>query len=220
MRAIFDEELSQVGQDLVQMATLAAEAIRNANKALASADLQLAEQVIESDIALDELERALDERCVTLLARQQPVATDLRTVVSGLRISASIERMGDLARHVAQLARLRYPEHVLPDSIKPLFNGFAVAAEKVALDLVELLQTHDLGKAAQVEQDDDILDELHRQTFTNTLAEDWDGTVSQTVDVTLLGRFYERFGDHAVSVANRITYLVTGDLSVGGPEDL
>ncbi|WP_434081506.1 phosphate signaling complex PhoU family protein [Sanguibacter sp. Z1732] len=148
------------------------------------------------------------------------MATDLRVVVSGLRISASIERMGDLARHVAQVARLRYPEKVLPESIQPLFDEFAVAAEKVAVDLVELLQSHDLDKAAQVEKDDDILDELHRQSFTSTLGPDWDGNVSQTVDVTLLGRFYERFGDHAVSVASRITYLVTGDLGDGEPNNL
>src|SRR5699024_1808033 len=101
-----------------------------------------------------------------------------------------------------------------PTSIQPLFDEFAVAATKVASDLVELLQHHDLELAAQLEQDDDILDELHRQVFTITLGPDWDGTVSQTVDVTLLGRFYERFGDHAVSVAHRIVYLVTGDLSV------
>lgn len=220
MRAIFDQELSQIGEDLLHMATLVATAIRDASRALATADLQLAEQVIEADIALDELERELDERCVILLARQQPVATDLRVVVSGLRISASIERMGDLARHVAQVARLRYPEKVLPESIKPLFDEFAVAAEKVAVDLVELLQSHDLDKAAQVEKDDDILDELHRHSFTATLGPDWDGNVSQTVDVTLLGRFYERFGDHAVSVANRITYLVTGDLGDGEPNNL
>ncbi|MGC0249278.1 phosphate signaling complex protein PhoU [Pseudactinotalea sp. Z1748] len=220
MRAIFDQELSQIGEDLLHMATLVATAIRDASQALATADLQLAEQVIEADLALDELERALDERCVILLARQQPVATDLRVVVSGLRISASIERMGDLARHVAQVARLRYPEKVLPESIRPLFDEFAVAAEKVAVDLVELLQSHDLNKAAQVEKDDDILDELHRQSFTSTLGPDWDGNVSQTVDVTLLGRFYERFGDHAVSVANRITYLVTGDLGDGEPNNL
>lgn len=220
MRAIFDQELSQIGEDLLHMATLVATAIRDASRALATADLQLAEQVIEADLALDELERELDERCVILLARQQPVATDLRVVVSGLRISASIERMGDLARHVAQVARLRYPEKVLPESIQPLFDEFAVAAEKVAVDLVELLQSHDLDKAAQVEKDDDILDELHRQSFTSTLGPDWDGNVSQTVDVTLLGRFYERFGDHAVSVANRITYLVTGDLGDGEPNNL
>ncbi|MGC0145068.1 MULTISPECIES: phosphate signaling complex protein PhoU [unclassified Pseudactinotalea] len=220
MRAIFDQELSQIGEDLLHMATLVATAIRDASRALATADLQLAEQVIEADLALDELERELDERCVILLARQQPVATDLRVVVSGLRISASIERMGDLARHVAQVARLRYPEKVLPESIQPLFDEFAVAAEKVAVDLVELLQSHDLDKAAQVEKDDDILDELHRQSFTSTLGPDWDGNVSQTVDVTLLGRFYERFGDHAVSVASRITYLVTGDLGDGEPNNL
>jgi len=211
VRAIFDQELSQVGEDLHHMATLVAEAIRNANESLASGDLHLAEQVIQADQKLDALERDLDERCITLLARQQPVATDLRVVVSGLRISASIERMGDLARHVAQVTRLRFPEQVLPESAKPLFARFAEASNKVAQDIEELMRTHDLDLAAKVEQDDDILDELHREAFTITLGPDWDGTVSQTVDVTLLGRFYERFGDHAVSVAHRVTYLVTGD---------
>lgn len=196
------------------MATLVAEAIRNANLALATADLHLAEQVIQADMQLDALERDLDERCITLLARQQPVATDLRVVVSGLRMSASIERMGDLARHVAQVTRMRYPDKVLPASIEPLFTRFAEASNEVASDVVELLGSHDLDLAHKVERDDDILDELHRDVFTATLGPDWDGTVEQTVDVTLLGRFYERFGDHAVSVAHRITYLVTGDLSV------
>lgn len=196
------------------MATLVAEAIRNANLALATADLHLAEQVIQADMQLDALERDLDERCITLLARQQPVATDLRVVVSGLRMSASIERMGDLARHVAQVTRMRYPDKVLPASIEPLFTRFAEASNEVASDVVELLGSHDLDLAHKVERDDDILDELHRDVFTATLGPDWDGTIEQTVDVTLLGRFYERFGDHAVSVAHRITYLVTGDLSV------
>ena len=148
------------------------------------------------------------------------MATDLRTVVSGLRMSASIERMGDLARHVAQVTRLRYPESVLPDSARPLFTEIAEAAHKVAIDVVELLETKDLELAAQVERDDDILDDLHRQTFGFTLGSDWDGTVSQTVDLTLLARFYERFGDHAVSVAHRITYLVTGDIGDVEPNNL
>lgn len=203
-----------MGEDLHHMATLVAEAIRNANLALATADLHLAEQVIQADMQLDALERDLDERCITLLARQQPVATDLRVVVSGLRMSASIERMGDLARHVAQVTRMRYPDKVLPASIEPLFTRFAEASNEVASDVVELLGSHDLDLAHKVERDDDILDELHRDVFTATLGPDWDGTIEQTVDVTLLGRFYERFGDHAVSVAHRITYLVTGDLSV------
>lgn len=220
MRAIFEQELSQVGDDLLQMSKLVAEAITKASQALATADLQTAEQVIEADAALDQLERELDERCVTLLARQQPVATDLRTIVSALRISASIERMGDLARHIAQVTRLRYPAQVLPASIQPLFNDIADGASKVAADVVQLLASHDLELAAAVERDDDVIDDLHRQTFTTTLGEDWDGSVSETVDVTLLARFYERFGDHAVSVAQRITYLVTGDVSDGEPNNL
>jgi len=220
VRAIFEQELEQVGDDLAQMSRLVAEAIDGASRALESADLHTAERVIEADAELDQLERDLDERCVTLLARQQPVATDLRTIVSSLRMSASIERMGDLARHIAQVTRLRFPVAVLPESIRPLFNEIAEAASKVATDVVRLLETHDLELAAAVERDDDLLDELHRKTFTTTLGEDWTGTVSETVDVTLLARFYERFGDHAVAVARRITYLVTGDLSDGEPNNL
>lgn len=215
MRAIFDQELEQVGNDLLQMAKHVADAISNASKALTTGDLELAERVIEADAKIDELERTLDERCIMLLARQQPVATDLRIIVSSLRMSSSIERMGDLARHIGQVVRLRYPEATIPDSAKPVFADLATAAIKVANDIVELLETHDLQLAAAVERDDDVLDALHTETFKITLADSWRGSVAQTVDVTLLARFFERFGDHAVSVARRITYLVTGDLVTG-----
>ncbi|WP_022918435.1 phosphate signaling complex protein PhoU [Ruania albidiflava] len=212
MRAIFEQELSQVGEGLLQMAKQVQKGVREASTSLATADLHLAEQVIAADDAIDAIERDLDERCITLLARQQPVATDLRVIVSGLRISASIERMGDLARHIAQVTRLRYPAQVLPEQAAPVFAELAEAADTVAGNVVRLLETHDVALAAQVEADDDVLDALHQRTFTTTLAEDWAGSVPQTVDVTLLARFYERFGDHAVSVAQRIAYLVTGDL--------
>lgn len=212
MRAIFEQELSQVGEGLLQMARQVQSGVREASIALRTADLQLAERVIAADEAIDAIERDLDERCITLLARQQPVATDLRVIVSGLRISASIERMGDLARHIAQVTRMRYPELVLPDQASPVFAELAEAANTVAANVVRLLETHDVRLAAQVEADDDVLDALHQRTFATTLASDWSGSVPQTVDVTLLARFYERFGDHAVSVAQRIAYLVTGDL--------
>ncbi|WP_420112708.1 phosphate signaling complex protein PhoU [Pseudactinotalea sp.] len=215
MRAIFDQELGQIGDDLLQMSKHVADAISNASKALITGDLELAERVIEADAKVDELERALDERCIMLLARQQPVATDLRVIVSSLRMSSSIERMGDLARHIAQVVRLRYPEATLPESAKHVFNDLSVAAIKVANDIVELLSSHDLQLASAVERDDDVLDQLHTETFKITLAESWQGSTAQTVDVTLLARFFERFGDHAVSVARRITYLVTGDLDAG-----
>lgn len=215
MRAIFDQELEQVGNDLLQMAKHVADAIKNASQALTTGDLELAQRVIEADAKVDELERTLDERCIMLLARQQPVATDLRIIVSSLRMSSSIERMGDLARHIGQVVRLRYPEAAIPDAAKPVFADLAAAAIKVANDIVELLETHDLQLAAAVERDDDVLDALHTETFKITLADSWRGSVAQTVDVTLLARFFERFGDHAVSVARRITYLVTGDLNTG-----
>ncbi|WP_163543689.1 phosphate signaling complex protein PhoU [Occultella kanbiaonis] len=212
MRAIFEQELGAVGDDLLRMSRQVQTAVREASAALASADLQAAEQVIIADDAIDQIERELDDRCVNLLARQQPVATDLRIIVSGLRMSASIERMGDLARHVAQVTRLRYPESAIPENSRELFAQLADAANKVAADVVQLLETRDLELAAAIERDDDILDQLHQQTFNETLSPDWTGTTAQTVDVTLLARFYERFGDHAVSVARRISYLVTGDL--------
>ena len=219
VRAIFVQELEQVGDDLLQMGSHVADAIRDATTALMTSDLELAERVIAADAAIDELERELDDRCVMLLARQQPVATDLRVIVSALRLSATIERMGDLARHIAQVARLRYPEPAIPEGAQPVFAGLCDAAIKVSTDVVQLLETHDLQLAAAIEQDDDVLDQLHTETFRITLAESWQGTTAQTVDVTLLARFFERFGDHGVAVARRISYMVTGDLDASNGND-
>lgn len=212
MRAIFEQELSQVGEGLHRMASQVRDGVQLASQALSSADLQAAETVIDADDAIDAIERDLDERCVMLLARQQPVATDLRVIVTALRISASIERMGDLARHIAQVTRMRFPEQAIPEQAQEIFAELAEAANTVATKVVELLDSHDIALAAQIEADDDVLDRLHQRTFATTLSQDWNGSVAQTVDVTLLARFYERFGDHAVSVAQRISYLVTGEL--------
>lgn len=212
MRAIFEQELSQVGEGLHRMASQVQDGVRLASQALATGDLQTAEQVIDADDAIDAIERDLDERCVMLLARQQPVATDLRVIVTALRISASIERMGDLARHIAQVTRMRFPDQAIPAQAQDVFARMAEAADTVAAKVVQLLDSHDVELAAQIEADDDVLDQLHQRTFATTLSQDWEGTVAQTVDVTLLARFYERFGDHAVSVAQRISYLVTGEL--------
>lgn len=212
MRAIFTQELSQVGEDLLVMSTHVATAMNKATTALLEADLERAEEVIDADAAVDELHRGLDERCVMLLARQQPVASDLRLVVSALRMSTSLERMGDLTRHVAQVARLRYPQVAIPAASTGLFERFGEAADRVGADVVELLSSHDLSLALRLERDDDVLDQLHLDTFRTTLAQDWTGTTAETVDVTLTARFYERFGDHAVALARRIQFLVTGDV--------
>ena len=211
MRDIFEAELTQLGQDLVAMSGRVEHAMSNAGTALLTADLRLAESVIADDLAIDALERDLDDRCVRLLAQQQPVATDLRVVVSALRMSASLERMGDLARHVAQVARARYPVVAVPAGLEETFTQMQDAAVRVARRVTTLLGTRDMALAESIQQDDDLLDELHASTFTSMLAGPWDRSAQETVDVTLLGRYYERFGDHGVSVARRMVYLVTGE---------
>jgi len=219
MRAIFTAELEALGQDLVAMSRLVEAAIDGAGTALLEADLARAETVIADDPTIDAIERDLDERCVMLLAQQQPVARDLRTVVTALRMSASLERMGDLARHIAEVARLRYPGRAIPSDVEPLFRQMHDAAVRVSREVTTVLESRDLGLAEELREDDDLLDRLHAETFDATLGGAHHLTPQQIVDVTLVGRYYERFGDHGVSVANRITYLVTGDLADehGGP---
>ncbi|TKR23462.1 phosphate signaling complex protein PhoU [Cellulomonas hominis] len=213
MREIFEAELKQLGDDLVAMSRRVEHAIGAAGEALLRQDLALAESVIADDLAIDALERDLDERCVLLLAQQQPVATDLRVVVSALRMSATLERMGDLARHVAQVARARYPHAAIDPALTGVFTEMNDAARRVAQRTTQVLTSHDLAEAEGIERDDDLLDSLHEETFRVLLGGSWTGTPQQTVDVTLLGRYYERFGDHAVSVARRIVYLVTGEFA-------
>lgn len=213
MREIFDAELKQLGDDLVAMSLRVEHAISAAGDALANQDLTLAETVIADDLAIDALERDLDERCVLLLAQQQPVATDLRVVVSALRMSATLERMGDLARHVAQVARGRYPNPAITPELAAIVADTNEAARRVAARTVQVLQTHDLAVAEAIQRDDNELDALHEETFRVMLSPQWSGTAQQTVDATLIGRYYERFGDHAVSIAKRIEFLVTGEFA-------
>lgn len=211
MRTVFEAELTQLGDDLVAMSRLVERAMTKAGTALLTQDVSLAEQVIADDDAIDALERELDERCIALLAQQQPVATDLRTVVAALRMSASLERMGDLARHIADTARRRYPAPAVAGSAREVIASMHEASLRVAARVTNLLETHDLDVAEVIERDDDQLDAQLEEVFTAVLADSWDGNVAETVDATLLSRFFERFGDHGVSVARRMVFLVTGE---------
>ncbi|MDR0482305.1 MAG: phosphate signaling complex protein PhoU [Cellulomonadaceae bacterium] len=212
MRKIFDAEMTAVGEDLIAMSHAVGRAIHGAGLALLNADAEQGTAVVEGDKAIDEMQRSLDERCIFILAQQAPVATDLRTIISALRMSASLERMGDLARHVAEVAVLRAPNKAVRAALEPTFTSMVESAQSVALDVTMLLETRDLDQAAAIERDDDVLDDLHQKTFDVILAEDWDGSVQESVDITLLARYLERFGDHATSIARRIVYLVTGDM--------
>lgn len=213
MRTIFKQEIEQLGNDLISMAEHTSTAISAAATALEQADLELAQRVIDADQRIDQGQRSVDEQAVSLLARQAPVASDLRVVVTALRLSSTIERMGDLARHVADVARGRYPEKALPGRAHEVVLQMAQQAAKVAEQVVLLLQENDLNLAASIESDDELIDAMHRETFELVLDESVELSRQELVDLVLLGRYLERFGDHGVSVARRISYLVTGDLT-------
>ncbi|MFV0285046.1 MAG: phosphate signaling complex protein PhoU [Demequina sp.] len=213
MRTLFNAEMSDLAGDLITMSRHVESAITRASEALLTQNVELAQAVIADDGALDELERTVDERCVLLIAQQQPVGLDLRTIISSLRISASLERMGDLAQHIAEAARRAFPESAVHTGQEEIVAGMAEAAKTAARELVILLEERDLNTAAGIVSDDDALDSLHSQAYKKLLSAEYDGTVQETLDIALLARFFERFGDHAVAVSRQIVYLVTGDHS-------
>ena len=211
MRQVFQQELREVQARLVEIARLVADSIERATTAFNEADIALAEQVIADDVTVDAATRAIDELAIDILARQQPVARDLRIVVSALRISASLERMGDMAGHIAQLARYRFPDKVIPKSLRPTFVELGRLDTMIAQELVRLLETEDVTVAAEIRTADDRIDALHLSVFDKVLGETWKGAAVDTVDATLASRYHERFADHAVSIAKKVEYLSTGD---------
>jgi len=210
MRKVFVAELEGIGEDLVSMSRAVESAMRDASKALLNRDVALAERVIAADDVIDNMERELDDRCVLVLAQQAPVAGDLRTVVSALRMSSRLERMGDLAGHVAALARRAYPEPAIPPQLADEFRQMTSDAQRVSRRITRLLESRDIELADEIEADDDRLDQVQRATFAAMLSPSWDGDANHTINVTLGGRYLERFGDQAVSIARRMRFLVTG----------
>jgi phosphate transport system protein len=211
MREVFHQSLEDVQSRLVEIADLVTVAIDRATRAFGTSDVSLAEEVIEADAVIDEKAFELDELAIEILARQQPVARDLRIVVTALRVSASLERMGDMAEHIAQLARSRFPERAIPKGLKSTFTRMGELDVEVSRKLAELLRTQDLRIAEAIRDADDDIDELHVSVFEKVLGDSWKGEATATVDATLASRYHERFADHAVSVAKKVVYLATGD---------
>jgi len=211
MRDVYHEELNSIGSTLIEMTGLVGTAIGRATTALLEADLQTAESVISADDAVDALQQQLDARALDLLARQQPVAGDLRTIITSLRMSADLERMGDLARHVAKVARLRYPDVAVPPQLRDAIAEMGRIAGELAQKTAEIIDGRDVNAARELQDDDDAMDRLHRELFGSLLDKKAEFSTETAIDVTLIGRYYERFADHAVSVAKRLIFLVTGE---------
>src|SRR3954465_14940570 len=186
-------------------------AMNKATTALLDADVALADLVITGDEHIDAARESIEQRCFNLLAQQQPVATDLRTITAAMRIVGDLERMGDLAVHVAKLARMRFPDHAVPMEVRAMFLEAGRVAERLVAQTGTVIAKLDVGAAPQLEADADLRDQLPRQLFRELLSDDWPHGIESAIDVTLLGRYYERFADHAVSVARRVVYLVTGE---------
>jgi phosphate transport system protein len=212
MRDAYQEQLDELADTLAGMCDDVATAMEKATRALLEADLHLAEQVISDDVQVDEIRAAAEERAFGLLALQAPVATDLRIVVAAIHGAGDVERMGDLALHVARAARRRHPQPVLPDEVAPYFTEMGRVAVELAKKAGEVIRSRDVATAAQLEEDDDAMDDLHRHMFTVLMDRSWSHGVGPAVDITLLARFYERYADHAVAVARRIVYVVTGQM--------
>ena len=210
MREQFQEELDAVSSTLVQMAGMVKTAVENATTALLTADLTLAEKVIADDLIIDEIQHELDARTINLIAKQSPVATDLRTLVTSLRMSADLERMGDLAHHIAKSARMRYPATAVPPELSLTIEEMGRVCGKIIEKTSLVLKNKDTEQALEIEKDDDEIDTLHRKIITTLLDPNWKHGIETAIDMTLLGRYYERCADHAVSIARRVYFLVKG----------
>jgi len=212
MRTAYHEQLDALTTQLGDMCGMAGVAMERATQALLQADLVLAEQVITDHEQITAMSMRAEEAAFVLLALQAPVAGDLRAIVSSIQIVADVDRMGALALHVAKIARRRHPQHALPEEV----NGYFAEMGRVAVELgnaaQEVVAARDPEKAARLREEDDAMDDLHRHLFSVLMDREWKYGVEAAVDVTLLGRFYERFADHAVEIGRRVIFQATGKL--------
>jgi phosphate transport system protein len=210
LRSAFQDELDGVTNTLVDLSKLVSDAISKATHALLNADIKEAEAVIAADDRVDEIQHELDSRIIDIIARQQPVASDLRALVTALRMSADLERMGDMAHHVAKISRLRHPAHAVPSELRSTVEDMGKVARLISDKVGTIINSKDIDRALEVERDDDEMDKLHRKLFTTLLDPNWTHGIESAIDITLIGRYYERYADHAVSVSRRVYFQVTG----------
>ncbi len=211
MREVFQNQLTDVQTRLVEIAESVTNIMEKASKAFLNNDVTLADEAIALAEANENRALALDELVIRVLAKQSPVARDLRVLVSALRISASLERMGALAGHIAAIARYRFPGSAVPESLRTTFEEMGSLDVELARKVTTLLANTDVDLARQIQAEDARVDELHRGVFDIVLADDWKENAMYTVDVTLASRYHERFADHVVEISTKVSYLTTGE---------
>jgi phosphate transport system protein len=212
MRTAYHHQLGELTAQLGEMCGLANDAMGRATEALLEADLDAAEQVIREHERMVVMRARAEREAFALLALQQPVAGELRAIFSAIQLIADIERMGALAVHIAKIARREHPHRTLPDELRACFADMARVAIALGDCAKQALISHDPQQAARLREQDDAMDQLYRQLFSVLLDQDWSDNIPVAVDAVLLGRFYERFADHAVEVGRRVIFMVSGDL--------
>ena len=212
MRTAYHKQLTDLTTQLGEMCGVAGVAMKRATQALLEADVVAAEEVIRDHERIVAMRAKAEKEAFALLALQQPVAGELREIFSAIQLIADTERMGALAVHVAKIAKREYPKHVLPEEVRECFAEMGKVAIALADSAKQVLVTRDLHKAAQLHEQDDAMDDLHRHLFSVLIDREWKHSISVGVETALLGRFYERFADHAVEVGRRVIFMVTGDL--------
>jgi phosphate transport system protein len=211
MRQVFQNELHEVQDRLVEISDSVAKIMEKASAAFLGGDVAKADEAIALSESNEEKALALDELVIKILARQSPAARDLRILVSALRMSASLERMGALAGHIASIARYRFPGSAVPASLRATFEEMGELDIELAHKVTEVLRNTDVDQARAIQAEDERVDELHRNVFDVVLADDWKENAMFTVDVTLASRYFERFADHVVDISSKVSYLTTGE---------
>ncbi|MGI8881268.1 MAG: phosphate signaling complex protein PhoU [Jatrophihabitans sp.] len=217
MRDIYHDELDAIGSSLLSMTDKVGLAMDRATNALLDGDLASAEKVVKDDADVDALRADLEQRTFTLMAQQQPVAGELRLLITTLHLAADLERMGDLALHIAKVARMRFPEIAVPTELRDVISQMGAVALSLVKKVSEVIDGRDVALAQAIEAEDDSMDALHRKLFTLLLSPHWAHGTEAAIDMTLIGRYYERYADHAVSVARRMVFIVTGAMPEPAP---
>ncbi|MEU6564194.1 phosphate signaling complex protein PhoU [Nocardia nova] len=211
MRTQYHENLRRLAELLHAMCLQDRTAVEAATNAVVDADIEQAEAAIDIAARVETMQQQAEQEAMRLLALQSPVASELRQVVSAIQLIGNLQRMGALAGHIATSARRRHPDPVIMESVRPLVSRMGAAAVAVATSAAEVLESGDPTAAAELDAQDDVMDHLHEELLGTVLAPEWAFGITPAVDLTLLGRYYERFADNAVEVGRRTIFLATGE---------
>ena len=207
----FDNALRELQQDILRMGSLVEEAIALSVQSLVKQDQELAQRVIDGDNAIDDLEAQIEDKCIRLLATQQPMAKDLRKIGAAFKIIGDLERMGDHACDIARTTKRIGNEPF----IKPLIDipRMAEIAQKMVKQCLDAYVQESVELAQALTKDDDLVDHLHSQIFRELLTYMMEDphTIRQSTHLLFISRFLERIADHATNIGERVIYLVTGE---------